>query len=70
MLKPPSLYSCFLPAMMLGILFLVRCTTQMRSRFVLVLALVAVRAMIYQSSEVDGPWAPAFNLSATVLILG
>ncbi|CAK9025215.1 unnamed protein product [Durusdinium trenchii] len=37
-------------------------------RFVLVLALVAVRAMIYQSSEVDGPWAPAFNLSATVLI--
>eukprot|EP00913_Durusdinium_trenchii_P030042 g28152.t1 len=38
-------------------------------RFVLVLALCAVRAIIYRSfSAVDAPLAPAFNLSATILI--
>ena len=37
-------------------------------RFVLVLALCAVRAIIYRSfSAVDAPLAPAFNLSATIL---
>ena len=39
-------------------------------RFVLVLALVAVRAMMYQSFQAEGPLAPAFNVSAMVLILG
>ncbi|CAK9102685.1 unnamed protein product [Durusdinium trenchii] len=37
-------------------------------RFVLVLALVAVRAMMYQSFQAEGPLAPAFNVSAMVLI--
>lgn len=37
-------------------------------RFVLVLALVGVRAFTYQSATVEGPYAPAFNWSATILI--